>query len=101
MIVKNGTDPVIEARKRRLGLRGGVYIYNGHFMESLSSHKKLMTALGYTSTARTIEQAYDERVRVEEELEAKRLAEAEKAAQEAQETQEDISEDDEQIGGDE
>ena len=98
MIVKNGTDPVIEARKRRLGLRGGVYIYNGHLIEALSSHKKLMGSLGYESTARTIEQAYDERVRVEEELEAKRLAEVENAAQEAQE---DISEDDEQIGGDE
>lgn len=72
MIVKNGTDAVIEERKRRLNLEGDVYIYEGHFIESLESHRLLIP----DSVASTIEEAYDERV----EYEARRAAELAAAA---------------------
>lgn len=92
MIVKNGSDPIIEERKRRRGLHGDVYLYSEHFMESLRSHKKLLRSLGYTSEATTIEEALVERERVENELEEMRRAEAEKAAQEAQKAEENANE---------
>ena len=72
MIVKNGTDAVIEERKRRLNLEGDVYIYEGHFIESLESHRLLIP----DSVASIIEEAYDERV----EYEARRAAELSAAA---------------------
>lgn len=42
MIIKNGTDAAIEERKRRLNLEGDVYIYEGHFIKSLESHRRLV-----------------------------------------------------------
>lgn len=77
MIVKNGTDAAIEGRKKRLNLEGDVYIYEGHFIESLESHRRLIP----DSTASTIEEAYDERV----EYEAQRAAEFEAMAKAASE----------------
>lgn len=61
MIVKNFTDMKIEKHKLRLGLRGDVYIWNDHFIESLESHKRLIPG----STAKSIEEAYLERVEYE------------------------------------
>lgn len=78
MIIRDKTDEIIERRKTRLGLSGDVYIWNGHFIESLDSHKVLIP----NSTAQTIEEAYDERVAYEEEQERRR---AEEAAREAEE----------------
>ena len=77
MIIKNGTDAAIEERKRRLNLEGDVYIYEGHFIESLESHRRLVP----DSTASTIEEAYDERV----EYEARRATELEAMAEAASE----------------
>ena len=77
MVIKNGTDAVIEERKRRLNLEGDVYIYEGHFIESLESHRRLIP----DSTASTIEEAYDERV----EYEARRAEELAALAAEASE----------------
>ena len=62
MIVKNFTDAKIEKHKLRLGLRGDVYIWNDRFIESLESHKRLIPG----STAKSIEEAYIERVNYEE-----------------------------------
>lgn len=73
MIVKNGTDAKVEQMKKRLNLTGDVYIFEGHFIESLESHKKLLP----TSTATTIQEAYTERVAYEFEQERLR-AEAQK-----------------------
>lgn len=78
MIIRDKTDEIIERRKTRLGLSGDVYIWNGHFIESLDSHRVLIP----DSTAQTIEEAYDERVAYEEEQERRR---AEEAAREAEE----------------
>lgn len=78
MIIRDKTDEIIERRKTRLGLSGDVYIWNGHFIESLDSHKVLIP----NSTAQTIEEAYDERVAYEEEQERRR---AEEAAREVEE----------------
>lgn len=78
MIIRDKTDEIIERRKTRLGLSGDVYIWNGHFIESLDSHKVLIP----NSTAQTIEEAYDERVAYEEERERRR---AEGIAREAEE----------------
>lgn len=78
MIIRDKTDEIIERRKTRLGLSGDVYIWNGHFIESLDSHKVLIP----DSTAQTIEEAYDERVAYEEEQERRR---AEEAAREVEE----------------
>lgn len=88
MIIRDKTDEIIERRKTRLGLSGDVYIWNGHFIESLDSHKVLIP----DSTAQTIEEAYDERVAYEEEQERRR---AEEAAREAEEEHSD----DENTGG--
>lgn len=82
MIIRDKTDEIIERRKTRLGLSGDVYIWNGHFIESLDSHKVLIP----DSTAQTIEEAYDERVAYEEEQERRR---AEEAAREAEEERSD------------
>ena len=61
MIIKDGTDRIIERRKAALNLSGDVYIYGGHFIESLESHRRLIP----DSTATTIEEAYAERVEYE------------------------------------
>jgi len=60
MIVKNFTNMNIEKHKIRLGLKGDVYIWNGH-IESLDSHHKLYPE----SKATTIREAYAERARFE------------------------------------
>ena len=70
MIIKNNTDEIIERRKSELGLSGDVYIYGGHFIESLESHKVLIP----DSTAQTIEEALAEREAYEEERESQRAA---------------------------
>lgn len=58
MIVRDLANFDIEKHKIRLGLKGDVYIYNGVQIESLESHKRLYP----DSTAKTIEEAYAERV---------------------------------------
>lgn len=63
MIIKDCVDAVIELHKQKLNLKGDVYIYNNHFIESLQSHKNLIP----NSNAQTIEEAYNERVQYEEE----------------------------------
>lgn len=73
MIVKNGTDAGIEERKAAFGLEGDVYIYEGHFIEDMTGHRRLIPE----STASTIEEAYQERV----EYEARRAAELAAAAE--------------------
>lgn len=62
MIVRNNTDPKIEAHKRRIGLIGDVYIV-ANYIETLKSHKRLIP----DSKAKTIEEAEQERIQYEEE----------------------------------
>ena len=85
MIVLDKTDSVMERRKQRLGLSGDVYIFGGHFIESLESHKRLVA----DSTAQTIEEAYDERVAYEEEQERRRAEEAARAEEAEEEHSDD------------
>lgn len=89
MIVKNGTDPVIEKRKRRLGLQGDVYIIEKNdgvkLIEDLAGHKRLLNSMGVVSTANTIEEAEAERIAYEEALDEKKAAEAAAAAAEESE----------------
>lgn len=75
MIVKDGTNPKIEKHKTKLGLVGDVYIVQGHYIETLESHKTLIP----TSTATTLEEAIIEREALLEEqrLERERLAQEE------------------------
>lgn len=90
MIVKNGTDPVIEKRKRRLGLQGDVYIFEKDgvkHIEDLAGHKRLLNSMGVVSTATTIEEAEAERIAYEKDLDDKKAAEAAKAAEEAAESE--------------
>ena len=76
MIVKDGTDPVIEKRKRRRGLHGDVYIIEINdgvkLIEDLAGHKRLLNSMGVVSTATTIEEAEIERIAFEKEQEEKR-----------------------------
>lgn len=65
MIIKDGSDAKIETIKKRLNLTGDVYLFKGHFIENLESHKKLLP----DSTATTIQEAYSERVAYEFEQE--------------------------------
>lgn len=76
MIVLNNTDGKIEYHKSKLGLTGDVYVFDGHKIESLESHKRLLP----NSTATTIEEAEQERIAYEEEQERKRLEQAEQNA---------------------
>lgn len=69
MVYRDKTDNAIERHKERLGLSGDVYVWGGHFVESLSSHKKLFP----NSTAKTIEEAYNERDVYERELREKEV----------------------------
>lgn len=81
MIIRNGTNPKIEDRKRRLGLSGDVYLVNGHLIESLESHKRLYP----NSVATTIEDAERERetfLRLEEQ---ERIIESQRRQAEEQE----------------
>lgn len=70
MIIRNNTNADIERHKARLGLTGDVYIVNGVQIETLESHKRLLP----TSTATTIEEAEQERIAYEAEIEAQRQA---------------------------
>ena len=72
MIVKNFTDMKWEKHKIRLGLTGDIYVWNDRFVESLASHKKLIPG----STAKSIEEAYLERVNYEAALEQLRKEQA-------------------------
>lgn len=79
MIIKDGTDPVIEKRKRRLGLQGDVYILEdgSNRIEDLAGHKRLLNAMGVVSTAETIEEAEIERIAFEKAQEEKGSADDE------------------------
>ena len=75
MIIKDGTSPRVERYKERLGISGDVYIDDGHHIESLYSHQRLLASFGVASTATTIEEAEVERAKFEDDLAAKRAAE--------------------------
>lgn len=79
MIYKDGENAVIEKRKERLGITGDVYIYDDHFIENLEGHKAY---IGESSTATTIEEAYEERVTYEAEQQRLREEAAARAAEE-------------------
>lgn len=88
MIVKNGTDPIIEKRKRRRDLHGDVYIFEKDgvkYIEDLAGHKRLLNSMGVVSTATTIEEAEAERIAYEKDIDDMKAAEAAKAAEEADE----------------
>ena len=74
MIVKDKTDVKIEEIKKQLKLEGDVYVYNNHFVENLESHKHLIP----NSEATTIEEAYEERIKWEEEQKEQRKMSFEK-----------------------
>jgi hypothetical protein len=60
MIIKNGTNERIEKIKQKLNLTGDVYLIKDTYIESLESHKKLNP----NSTATTIEEAEEERLKM-------------------------------------
>lgn len=72
MIIRDGTNPKIEEIKETLGISGDVYIDDANHIESLYSHKRLLTENNYPSTAATIEEAEVERYAFEEEMERRR-----------------------------
>jgi hypothetical protein len=72
MIIRDGTNPKIEEIKETLGISGDVYIDDANHIESLYSHKRLLTENKYLSTATTIEEAEVERYAFEEEMERRR-----------------------------
>lgn len=72
MIIRDGTNPKIEEIKETLGISGDVYIDDANHIESLYSHKRLLTENNYPSTATTIEEAEVERYAFEEEMERRR-----------------------------
>lgn len=72
MIIRDGTNPKIEEIKETLGISGDVYIDDANHIESLYSHKRLLTENKYPSTAATIEEAEVERYAFEEEMERRR-----------------------------
>ena len=72
MIIRDGTNPKIEEIKETLGISGDVYIDDANHIESLYSHKRLLTENKYPSTATTIEEAEVERYAFEEEMERRR-----------------------------
>lgn len=77
MIVRDGTDPVVEQYKQNIGITGDVYIDDQRRIESLQSHIRLLSSYGVVSTATTIEEAEIERAQFEEDLAAKRAEQAE------------------------
>ena len=72
MIIRDGTNPKIEEIKETLGISGDVYIDDANHIESLYSHKRLLTENKYPRTAATIEEAEVERYAFEEEMERRR-----------------------------
>lgn len=76
MIIRENTDPKVEAHKRKINLTGDVYMI-GNFMESLESHKVLIP----DSTVETIEEAEQERIAYEAEQERLRAEAAALAAE--------------------
>ena len=72
MIIRDGTNPKIEAIKETYGISGDVYIDDANHIESLYSHIRLLTENNYPSTATTIEEAEVERYAFEEEMERRR-----------------------------
>lgn len=72
MIIRDGTNPKIEEIKETHGISGDVYIDDANHIESLYSHKRLLTENKYPSTAATIEEAEIERIAFEEEMERRR-----------------------------
>ena len=72
MIIRDGTNPKIEAIKETYGISGDVYIDDANHIESLYSHKRLLNENKYPSTAATIEEAEVERYAFEEEMERRR-----------------------------
>lgn len=87
MIIYDGTNPTIEKHKAKLGITGDVYLVDGHFMESLESHKKMFPNTEVTN----ISQAEAERVIYEQEQRAIREAQAKEEAELAASTQGDDS----------
>lgn len=85
MIIYDGTNPTIEKHKAKLGITGDVYLVDGHFMESLESHKKMFPNTEVTN----ISQAEAERVIYEQEQRAIREAQAQ--AELVEESQDDNS----------
>lgn len=85
MIIYNGTNPTIEKHKAKLGISGDVYLVDGHFMESLESHKKMFP----NSEATDISQAQAERVIYEQEQRNLREAQAKEEAELVASTQDD------------
>ena len=78
MIVKDKTNIKVEITKQTLGLSGDVYIDDAHHIESLESHRELLSSYHFPSEATTIEEAEAERADFEAEMERRR----EQAAQE-------------------
>lgn len=72
MIIRDGTNPKIEAIKETYGISGDVYIDDANHIESLYSHIRLLTENNYPSTATAIEEAEVERYAFEEEMERRR-----------------------------
>ena len=72
MIIRDGTNPKIEAIKEERGISGDVYVDDGGHIESLYSHKRLLSFYNYPSTATTIEEAETERLDFEAEMERRR-----------------------------
>lgn len=72
MIVRDGTDPKIEKYKETVGITGDVYIYETAQIESLESHRRLLSSHGFTPRATTIEEAETERGEYEAEIERRR-----------------------------
>ena len=75
MIVRDGTDPKIEKYKETVGITGDVYIVEDIKIESLESHRRLLSSYGFTPRATTIEEAEVERGDFEAELERRRQEE--------------------------
>ena len=72
MIIRDGTDPKIEKYKETVGITGDVYIIEVAMIESLESHKRLLSSYGFTPRATTIEEAEQERIDFEAEMERRR-----------------------------
>ena len=91
MVIQNQTNEAIERHKAKLGLKGDVYLVNGHLLESLESHKRLFPE----SKVKTIFEAEAERVAYEEEQERIRQILAEEEQQPEEEEDEEPTEESE------
>lgn len=76
MIIKDKTNLKAEKDKKIFGITGDVYLVN-HCMESLESHKIYMQQNGKVSKAKTIEQAEQERILLDERLRQEAIERAE------------------------